>query len=458
MRLGAFAGSLILMLIGTLGCQRGDASAEKGRKQAVGYACLPGARASQHKNLRREIAKLDKLHMTPVMLEQQRKPLVPFSKVQSSEGLVADQNAWNGDVSDAEWARLHRRWQRLVAGTPQLPSLNFFCSSSIRKFEEDYSAVRRGLRHQHGHAFLPLTMPPSEGLLVDLSFVDKIQVYLAWEQIHAVHAFSTNRQQDVMAAFHSLFEMIHQLAHVQHVIPRLQAAECRRVTCALLQQMIASRPFRSSDYAQMRSWFRRQLDLWPRDRDLLIADRAQTLHTYELIRDGYMASILTADELQHYGEIGVMDRMQSAASRIDSDQYFYLRMMDEIIRDIELTYEQRQQRSRMRLEKYSRMQEEPEYPAIAIHLFLTDVESLQRRLALDRAVCESWHLGLSTTLGASTEAVSLNQLTGKPYVVTNDERGIYIWGTNGLGDQPIAVPWPRSSGVKRTSGLETRIR
>ena len=73
----------------------------------------------------------------------------------------------------------------------------------------------------------------------------------------------------------------------------------------------------------------------PRRREAAwIGDRAQGLHTYELIRDGYLTSLLSRSELALLNEDRQFNAfLRATTENVDADELFYLRTMRRIIQE-----------------------------------------------------------------------------------------------------------------------------
>jgi len=448
---------LATMLATISGCRRAPSPVQTSRLQAVDYGSLPGARSSQHLELQREIARLEKRHATPIQLE-----LVQAASYQSFSG--HDDTAsgppytprWAEVLEEEDWSKLHKRIERLFPdGTDRWISLR---SSAAQDFAEKHDASRRAIRQIMIEESSPPRVRHSEGLLADVSFLDKAQVYLCWEQIHAVRLTLDQQRADVVPTLAATFEMIGRMAHTDHLVPRLAAAQWRRSSWELVQQLIGSGQFRRPDYEGLQGIAAAQLAQWPRDAQAWTADRAQALHTYEVIRAGYLTSILSRDEIRHFRDVDIMPRLQTAAERIDGDQYYYLQTMREFIRNCDLPYAQRRQQLQAMYAEQKRLQAEPEYPAIAVHLFLANLEPAQRQLALDRALCEAWQLGISVALDPDGRQERVNSMTGEPFVVSHDAAAISIWGATENTGRPLVIPHLPSGNAKRVFEPSGRTR
>src|SRR5690606_13178354 len=118
----------------------------------------------------------------------------------------------------------------------------------------------------------------------------------------------------------------------------------------------------------------RQLADWPSDADAWIGERAQGLHTYEMIRGGYLLSILSEQELQTLRqEAGISSTVKAVARHIDADQHYYLAAMREVIDACDMPFFERRQRLAKIEHDLREIRNSPEFPLVAGRLLLTDL-------------------------------------------------------------------------------------
>jgi hypothetical protein len=166
------------------------------------------------------------------------------------------------------------------------------------------------------------------------------------------------------------------------------------------------------------------------------------MHAYEMIRDGKIADLLTADELQQFNSEGYGDSLQEVTTRIaDVDEAFYLSSMREVIESCQQPYFKR----KPVLEKIHRdleaKAETAEYPLVAGRLLLKDLMAAQAIQARDRANTEAWTMALAAMVGADQPPVGVNPLTGQRYKLIERDDTIIV-SNIGPGDEgsEIAVP------------------
>ena len=448
MRLVAISLLLACLLFGPSGCQRDISPDVSRRSVAVEYGALPAVRASHHRELRREIARLDKEHATPIQLDLAQSPPGQSLPTQPS-------CRWVEVLKPMQWLKLQRHVARLVSRDNF--GLQRLQTREVQAFADENDVYRRQIRQIIAKDSAIPYVCHCEGLLADLSFIDVAHVYLCWEQIYAARMLQESRWADVVQTFAAMFEIIERLARTGHLVPRLEAAQRRQETWTLWQEMVDVGRFPRNDYKTMQRITDSQLATWPKDSQVWIADRAQALHAYEMIRDGHLTP-LTKSEISRFREAGIMERLLAVTQRIDGDEYYYLRTMRRVIQECELPYYERRKGLQVLYREQRELRTQPEFPAIAVHLFLSELDDAQRQMALDRALCEAWQLGFALLLDPTTEMQCLNSMTGELFVVSQDAQAISIWGAGEQTNRPVRIPRWSPDDSSQASQLREQVR
>ena len=370
-----------------LGCGSAATPDAKNRATVEHLANLEATKQSHHAGLRRELARIEKERGTPIQLQ-----LLQIR----SHPRPSKQAAWEIAFEPDRLARLQRRLADLFRGQSELiPVLTQATAANLlHSYDQSRASIRERLAAEN---HLP-AVQHKQGLLADLAFIDSARAYVRLEQIHIAQAYSSRSPAETVSAFAAAFEVIQRIAHSGHFVARLEAADLRSEVWALCQEVLSRGKLQHDDYVSLLRIVESQLDDWPPDRDAWIADRAQGLHTYELIRDGKLLWLFEPVEVSQMRASGVLDQLTRAVTRVDIDQYFYLRAMRDLIEASEQPYYQRKQRLQTMKREWDAMYREPEFPAIAIYVMLSEVINADRLLAQDRALCEAWKLGLSVAL------------------------------------------------------------
>jgi len=240
------------------------------------------------------------------------------------------------------------------------------------------------------------------------------------------------------------------------MVPRRAAVHLRREAPAVVEA-IAQHPL-TTEIELRQLYYRVNIQLlgWPDDRQAWIGDRAMGMHTYELIRDGKLLSLLTYEEIGRYRRDGTLERMlDAAAGWIDEDEYFYLQSMRKTISGCEQPYYLR----RAVIDEIQRdlvgKMESPQFPLIAARLLLADNLTDYRLLAEDRASCEAWAMALVAAIGSVAPEYVTNPLTGEAYQLLRQTDSIAVWGAPAGSDRRAAVVKIRAAGSEeRGAGNE----
>ena len=193
------------------------------------------------------------------------------------------------------------------------------------------------------------------------------------------------------------------LAHEKSITSR-GAGAVRRGEALQVLEGIARHPAATpSVHRQLKMLLDQQLERWPDDANAWIGDRAQGLHTYELVRDGYLLSLLTYDELREYrDEIGIEQLAEVVAEQHRSRRVVLLAHDAGRRRCLPETS------LRARPSSFGRSKPiwnccagRDNYPFVADQLLLLQLDQGSRLMALDRARCEAWALALHIACGSA---------------------------------------------------------
>ncbi len=157
----------------------------------------------------------------------------------------------------------------------------------------------------------------------DLSFVPRLRFLARLEGFTAAQALEQGRVADAAKSLRVMFRLAWCLDRQRPLVCRLQAAHTRREALLVLERIAQQEEPPAAALADM---VQAQLDDWPHDADAWIADRAMSLHTYELARVGELLSVLTAEERQTLTQDGRLARLgRYSSDDLDRDERTYLR-------------------------------------------------------------------------------------------------------------------------------------
>jgi hypothetical protein len=282
----------------------------------------------------------------------------------------------------------------------------------------------------------------SVGLLADLSVYDAAQLAHRWEALSAAVHLDDGELTPCEQCVIRMLRLDQALAQEKHLAPRLLAVKLRSEALRVLEALVQHRQADSSVAGHLRDILAQQLATWPSDADAWIGDRAQGLHTYEMIRHGYLLSVLSAEELgQLQREAGVVATAAAIQKNLDRDEWYYTSIQRELIAACAQPYFERRQVLAKIKSQLDELRGTPDYPLVAGRILLVELDAGHRRQAEDRALCEGWLIALSAATQAPPPELTQNPLTGAAYTVRQEETRVVV--DNARADtprEPIIVP------------------
>jgi hypothetical protein len=422
-------------IVSVAGCQRQSTPQKLDTEALAQYGSLPGLRASHDSNLTDELARLESEEATPEQLSPQVEP-----DGQSTAATDLGQQM-NKIVSPKEAEFAFRRIDN------RYPHAEFTFSptglETLREIGEPFVEAFARYRQLLARPDLEFRVDLRQGLLADLSFIDQAKFLHRLEGIAAAEALTNGTPAEAVFPLRNMLTIDARLARLHHVVPRLTAASLRadamRVLEAIAQHPQTSLPI----HVELYRLVAQQLNEWPNDATAWIGDRAQGLHTYELIRDGYLTSLLSRGELDQLRE----DRqftafLRATADTINADQWYYLQAMRRIIQQCDEPYYRRKETLHEVETELRELEDTSQYPVIAAKLLLKDIALGHRLQAADRALCEAWALALAGSTGSAQPEFGVNPLTGEPYKVQTSPNHLTV-GNIDLLEQTLVARIPR---------------
>ncbi len=272
--------------------------------------------------------------------------------------------------------------------------------ASLRR-HADHLAQYRQLLQQPDFAFY---LPICDGLLADLSVLDHAQLAHRLEALAAADTLAAGQTAAVVSSLRNMLRIDARLSQLPSVAGRSTAALLRSEALQVAAALVEHPQYDSTRHQQLSVLLQEQLRQWPRDRVAWVGDRALGMHTYELVRDGKLMSILTKkeiDELQEAGNLQAFDLAVLAS--IDEDQWFYLSAMRRVIDVCDQPYYQRLATFEQISQEAQQLEGTPRSPLLAVNVLLRDMAEVQRALALDQALCEAWCVAASAATGAQVD-------------------------------------------------------
>jgi hypothetical protein len=434
--------ALCLALPCSTGCRRDRSGSPVDPDTIAAYGKLPGLRESHHPELRAELARLVSERATPALLTREAQ-LARRSAGDHNTTLEAADFACN-PLADIFPADLLRRAEPRAAELVASDQFQFSDShlEAAAQFRELLEPQRQRFRESIQQPDFTFAVRHVDGLMADLSFIDAAQLGSRLEALWAAELIGRGRPDEAIEPLVSMLRAVGLLAAESHPATRMAAAHMRAEALHLLGA-IARHPHVSHDaHVRLSRLLADQLAQWPPDANAWIGDRAQGLHTYELIRDGHLLSVLRPEEIREIErEEGQKALGSVEGESLDNDELFYLNAMRTIIDSCEQPYWRRKgvfQQIRKQLEE---LRNTDDFPLVAARVLLTDMEMGHQVQAQDRGRCEGWALALAAALGRKRPDYEANPLTGTPYRVREQADRITVWEAGPPSDgRPIVIP------------------
>jgi hypothetical protein len=429
---------LVFPLLCCLACKQSEPSVNTPTDIAQ-YALLPGLTNTHNEQLQAELARLLAEHATPLQLigdasrsssNQPRLEAAPeVPSAMSRLDVIFPPN-----FRDSAREHLDKVWP--PEGFEFTPATMHVVSTLIQRYrvkreqyEQEVSAVDYQLAVDH-----------SLGLAADTSYLDAIEIGHRLEGLFAAGLIAGGDPQAAIEPLQLMLRVSELLAQEKSVTSR-GAGAVRRGEALQVLEGIARHPAATpSVHRQLEMLLDQQLERWPNDASAWIGDRAQGLHTYELVRGGYLLSLLTYDELREFrDEIGIEQLAEVVAHNVDQDELFYLRTMRDLV---EACRQPHYERSEMFVQIESNLEllrESDSYPFVADQLLLLQLDQGSRLMALDRARCEAWALALRIASGKSPPESTTNPLTGDQFFVDVTEAQVVVDAIDPERGLPAAI-------------------
>lgn len=283
----------------------------------------------------------------------------------------------------------------------------------------------------------------SDGLLADLSILEHATFVHRLEAFCVADELVRGEPAAAMLPLRTMLMVDKNLAALPCVATRRAAgrlrAESLRAAAALVEHPQCTELLRG----ELLKVLEGHLQDWTPDRIIMIGDRALGIHAYELVRDGQIMNLLTSREIERLKEAGELEAFcRIVEESVDEDEWFYLSAMRRVIRACDKPFYERIGV----LDQINREAEDlmgtHSAPLFAARVLLTDMALIHRELALDRARCEAWVMGLRAAAGKSVERNAVNPVTGRPYELVREQDAMLVKNLAGPRDEEPAVTVP----------------
>ena len=406
---------LVAILLG--GCQRAGPQSDASVAEHVArYAELPLLRKSHNPKLREELARLISERATPTLLV--REPDYGWNRADSEVREALPNSAEQLETifpKSKRWSLENRLARIYPVGRFEFRLQQL---RAARSLTDEYAEQRESFRQfvaQSDHNF---RLDHTQGLGADTAFVEAAAIGCRLEALSAALLLDEGQPQLAINSLEVLLRMAQLLANEPHLVPRVTAVHLRGEALQVLEA-IASHPYSTiATHRLLHEQVLGQLSHWPPDSQAWIGERAQGLHTYELVRDGYLLSLLEYEEIRKYrDEIGIEQLGKQVMENVDQDEVFYLTSMRQVVESCERPYYRRLDVIANIRKQLTASRDTSLYPLVADQLLLNELEAGQRWQALDWARCRAWRLALAAALGSVPKEVPVNPLTGIPFIL-----------------------------------------
>lgn len=420
---------LVAMFVSIAGCHRAQPGSKAPPPDFRRFAELPGLTKSPDSGLQNELARLKSEEATPAQLAAQDRFL-------THEELTAL-------LEDLPLQRVGSLQDDIEKIYPSGPFV-FSTAAAIRaqsllKNEEKLIGAAIG---KVAYPEFVFPVDHAQGLLADFTLIDVAALAHRGLALQATGAIDGGDLDKATSLAVQMLTLDHALARTKHVIPRIKAVTLRLEALRVLEAIVQHTEATPQLHARLRDLLALHLQEWPPDADAWTGDRAQGLHTYEMIRHGLVLSILTDKELEELSEeAGITATAKAIAQDVDVDEAFYLETMRDVIAACDKPYHQRRKLLKNIELNLQDRRADPKFPLIAGRVLLVDLDTGHLRQAKDRAACEGWLMALSLALGDDVPPFTHNPETGKAYEWEREGTRILVRNARaGEADEAIVVP------------------
>jgi hypothetical protein len=405
-------------------------------QEARQHATLLRSSQTHNRALQEELARLEAEGATPVLLG-------PAQLINGEPSLEAPPSDVAAQLSRIFGATFRSSLHEKIAGV--WPKQGFTFKPTTQRavaalVERNRNRIEQFQQLVSGHGF-SFEVDHSLGLLADMSYLDTVGIGTRLLGLQASEDLAGGRLDAGIERLGAMLITAELLGREKLVVMRVAAADRRAEAMQVLSGIARHPQATRSTHRTLQTLLSHQLERWPADEETWIGDRATGLHTYELIRNGYLLSLLTQEEIREFDEqVGMKKLASIVRENIDGDELFYLQAMRELIDACRQPFPKRENVFRQLDHDLNVLRSSKSYPFIADQLLLVHIESTQRLQAADRARCEAWRLALQLALGREPVAgENLNPLTGLPFVVEMTAEQVVVDAIDNYGEEQSAL-------------------
>ena len=424
---------VVLALATGSGCSTEDDSEIGSKEDLARYADCPGLKHSHHEELISELARIESEQATPARLDRNRRRLIGAD----------DQTQHLAEIlTDAILEELQPKVDLVYPqGAFQLEARG---QQQAQRLLDEYEQQRRAYTTLIETTSIYFSTELSYGLAADVSFVDRVRLGNRLIALEAGQRIEQGRLSDAVELIRVLLRGVEKLAEVPHLVPRIAAVHLRAEAFDVIAALTRHPRVSSEHYDSLLEIVTNQIRQWPADKSPWVADRAVGLHMFELVRDGYLLSLLNLDEMKEFDRgLGLNEVSQQILENLDADQLFYLTAMRDVISECDRPYYLRQAQLKQIEQNLEQQRAVFNYPFLADRMLLRDLRAAQRWQAIDLARCRAWQDALRAGLG-ETGNPQVNPLTGRQLIQDVSDEYVTIGAIDPLeSEREIRIPLRR---------------
>lgn len=423
-------GALLILMIGC------GSPPETWQQTVDRYAQLSAAKSRSDASLQAALAKIEAAGHTP-------QGLIAPMVADESNTAVALQEA----SSDTQRQRLYKPLEAAIPSSSESVSQALRNPELVQRLRNE---LRRGMFLKAGiekaDARLECRFEDriDRGFYAKLRFLDDVAIATRMALAEALVATSEGDLARALPQMGQASRWIQRLAPVRRVSGRVLMARLREDWLMATAAISQHERVQSYDQEQLYRLLLEQINNWPEDSYSLIGDRAITLHAYEAVRDGNLATLTTAEEraeLEASGRWAALNAL--TAEQIDRDQTEYLTLMEEVLTLVERPYHQVVTELATRFDRFSTTGEARQVAPIASELFVADLPVVVVRMAEDRARSEAWALALAMAAQIDLPPFRTSPYTGSDYEIRRAPNSLSVIHAADLEPAIVRLPVER---------------
>ena len=433
---------LVILLFLIPACSKKSSVELDEESQLPPCAQLKLTRGTQHEKLNRELARIESESGLPTQIDSPRSSI----DLDQAKGPTRQSRKKTTAAFVAVLTEQQRVWlmERIEGALPNTavevtPENLFAMERLVKSYQEPADELEKLLRRPNFGLYVSV----ENGTLADLTFIDVATSLSRYLCIRAMVALNYGKLDQALDSILLCSDLLEHLGKLPNTTARMTAANERAFLMRVVQRTANHHLADAATLQNLERLTQAIIQRWPNGKRAMIGERAVGLHTYELVRQGHLASFLTYKEIKKMTEDGTIKSLATYLDKhIDEDEYQYLRHMRLYIEACDLPFHQR----KAKFAEASEPENEGDdvYARFSNQFVVSDLIGMQYRLAQDLALCTAMHLTLRTAQGNSTESASVHPVSGKPFALEQTDSFVAItnvtWKADGASVKILKLP------------------